>query len=116
MATIKRPTLFHHGAYAWVIKYFNVDNEDHGKTDYDNKEIHIFTKNKDEASIRDTVLHEIEHVLNEDIFKTIKMMCSESNEVEDIEEQYVLLTTPRRMLTYSSNVELLTYLFNYKQD
>lgn len=114
MSKTKRPTLFHHGPYAWVIKYFNAENEDHGKTLFDCKEIHIFTKNKDEATIRDTVLHEVEHVINEDIFKTVKMMCNEDNDVEDIEEQYILLTAPRKMLTYSSNKELLKYLFDYK--
>ena len=104
-----RPTIFHNGSYAWIIKYLDVENEDHGKTYFDKKEIHIFVLNKDEATIRDTLLHELFHVMSEDIFDIIK--TAEKEEVEGMEENYILLTTPRFMRIMTSNPELPKYIF-----
>lgn len=105
---IKRPTNFKHGAYTWKIKWLVETNDKHGLTLLDEKEIHIYLKNSDESTLRDTLLHEILHVCNEDIFDVIK-------EIEDafkMEESHVRLTTPRLMRVMTSNKELINYIFH----
>lgn len=107
MTKINRPTVFHHGAYCWEIKWLNQTNDKHGVTHFDEKEVHIFIKDVDEATLRDTLLHELLHVANEDLFDIIK----EIEETEKMEESHVRLTTPRIMRIMTSNPELTNYIF-----
>ena len=104
-----RPTIFEHHGYCWLIKYIEVESENHGKTLFDRRELHIFTLDKDEATIKDTLLHELFHVMSEDVFGIIK--TDDKDEIEEMEESYVLLTTPRFMRIMTSNPELPKYLF-----
>lgn len=104
---MKKPKLFHHSSQCWEIKWLNVENESHGKTYFDRKEIHIFTLNKDEATLRDTLLHELLHVASEDVFDIVDKV----SDVEDMEEFAVRLITPRLMRMFTSNNELAGYIF-----
>ena len=106
---IVRPEIFHHGAYCWEIKYLDLENEDHGQTMYDKKEIHIFVHNKDEVTIKDTLMHELLHVASEDVFKIIHNPDEE--ETSKMEENFILLVTPRLMNIFLSNKQLVSYLW-----
>lgn len=111
---MKKPTIFHHHGYCWEIKYLEVESEDHGKTLFDRREVHIFTLNKDEATNKDTLLHELFHVMSEDVFAIIR--TDDKDEIEEMEESHILLTTPRFMRIMTSNPELSKYLFGGSND
>jgi len=106
---MERPTTFYHQACLWIIKYIDVDNDNYGKTHFYKKEIHIYTEGTDEAMNRDTLLHELFHVMSENVFNIIK--TEDKDLVEDMEENYILLTTPRFMRIMTSNPELAIYIF-----
>lgn len=106
---MKRPKIFYHYSYCWTIQYFNKTSDDHGETMFDTKEIHIYTKGRDETTIRDTLLHELMHVAFEDTFEILDDMECKAN---DKEEHTVLLTTPRLMRIFTSNHDLARYIFD----
>lgn len=108
MTKRKRPEKFKLGTFNWKIKYLDIEAEYHGETLKDSREIHIVIRNKTEQVLRDTILHELFHVVLEDIIDgAIKM----DEKPDVIEEHIVRLLTPRVHELFTNNKELNKYIF-----
>ena len=103
-----RPTFFKIGSYRWTIEYLDVESDNHGLTYYDRREIQIYTRDRDEITIRDTLCHEILHVAFQDVFSILAKI---EDRVSEIEEHAIRLVTPRLMDIYQSNKELVNYIY-----
>jgi len=105
---IKRPTSFKYETFTWKINYLDVENEDHGNTNTDLKYINVYTKDKPESVNVDSVAHEINHVLFENL---IPVTISGSSSPEEMEENLIRFITPRLVCLYKENKELREYVF-----
>jgi len=105
---IKRPIQFEYENFTWKINYLNVEHDDHGETFTDTKIINIYTKNRNEQVILDSICHEINHLLLENI---VPLLLTSNGSPDDIEEHLVRLLTPRLHVLYSKNKELRNYVF-----
>lgn len=82
----------------------------HGQTSLENKEIVLYKSANFEA-MRETLQHEILHVLLEDVIPTIK----EIDDSEKMEEQLIRLLSPRLMSLAQENQELAKFLWIRKK-
>ena len=105
-----RPKSFKLHGYKWKIKYDDsetLDGEDLGMTRTDTFEVDIATKNLPEMTIRDTLLHELLHVVMNDVIEVVKSKMSK----DEIEEMIVRGLTPKIMQLFSDNKRLTSYIF-----
>jgi len=81
-------------------------SENHGDTDRDEKRINIFNSGNDEV-VRETLQHELLHALMEDLFQAIK----EIEKVDDQEEQFIRLFSPRLFQFALDNPGIIDYMY-----
>jgi len=81
-------------------------SDNHGDTSLDHKIINLF-HNGNIQVLKETLLHEIEHVLMEDILKS----TSGISDIDEREEAMIRLVNPRRMLCTSDNKELFAWIY-----
>lgn len=82
----------------------------HGQTSLETKEIIIY-KSPNLEAMRETLQHEIMHVLLEDIPTTIKEIGDE----EKMEEQLIRLLSPRLMSLAQDNPDIAKFLWIRKK-
>ena len=107
---VVRPTSFKFQTFDWVIMYTDQESAYHGTTERDTKEIMINLRVAvSEQLIKDALLHELLHVVNEDVFKALGDM----DEVKwyDKEEHQIRFVTPRLNMLLKNNPGIVTYLW-----
>lgn len=106
----KKPTSFKYETFEWTIKYTDQESQLHGEALVDTKEILIHLRvAKSDQMIRDALLHELLHVVSENIFKALGDM--EETKFYDKEEHYIRLVTPRLNALLKDNPEIIKYLW-----
>lgn len=95
------------GCFNYKIEVHGQDvSDNHGDTCLEKKKINLFFNGNKEV-LKETLQHEITHVLCEDIFKTIK-------DIEDLsekEEQFIRIFSPRMMQFVQDNPELSDFIW-----
>ena len=82
-------------------------SEDHGETNLERKIINLW-HNGNEQVLRETLLHEIEHVIYEDVLSSAKDIEDE----EKKEETIIRLVNPRRLQTVQDNKVLFRWIYD----
>ena len=93
--------------FVWTIKFLDVIGESHGLTFPDDKIVQIFTKNKTDQNILETLTHELEHVVLFDLSQAIF-----GYDVENLgakEENLVRLTSPRVFSIVRDNLDFMDW-------
>ena len=109
---MKLPTSIKIGPFNYkLIKSESHMTDAHGHTSLENKEIVIYKSANFEA-MRETLQHELLHVLLEDIVSTIK----EIDDADKMEEQLIRLLSPRLMSLAQDNQELAKFLWIRKKN
>tara|TARA_Y100000310_G_C20235483_1_gene602207 strand:+ start:107 stop:466 length:360 start_codon:yes stop_codon:yes gene_type:complete len=110
-----KPTKFKSGYFTWKIVWIDeAADECYGKTDMGNKRILIY-KHQDSETERETLLHEILHVVLEDKIEAVFNHDGE-RKLEEKEESLVRLTSPVLMQILCENKELQNYLLGRKDE
>ena len=106
---MKKPTKFKSGCYTWKI-YWSEEEADelYGKTDHSTKTVTIYQCKTDEI-LRETLLHELLHVVLEDKAEAIFNFDPDKKEF-DKEENLVRLMSPVLMQLINDNPELVKFL------
>ena len=100
------------GCYTYSIEIHDASVSDNqGDTCLDKKRINLFYNGNKEV-LRETLQHEILHALCEDIFKTIK----EIEDVQDKEEQFIRLFSPRLMAFNQDNPEIADFIWGEENE
>jgi len=110
MSKKERPLGFTYNSFKWTINYIekgNIDKELFGETFIDDQEIDIYTKKRSEIVIKNTLLHELLHVLLEDLIQAVDT----NKNLNDKEESLIRLVTPRLFCLLSANPTLARYIF-----
>lgn len=81
-------------------------SENHGDTDLEKKLINLFFNGNEEV-LKETLLHEIEHILLEDIVKATKTI----EDLDEREEAIIRLVNPRRMQVVQDNKVLFKWIY-----
>ena len=106
---MRKPTKFKCGCYNWQI-YWSQEEADemYGKTDSSTKVVTIYKCKNDEIT-RETLLHELLHVVMEDKAEAIFNFDSDSKNY-DKEENLIRLISPVLMQLIMDNPELFDFL------
>lgn len=107
-----KPTKFKYNGFNWKINWLDKispNPENFGKTELDMKEMDIYSRGIPDEVLKDTLLHELIHVLLEDIISIIKDADAPSDRAE---EHLVRLVTPRMNMLFSENPKLRSYLWD----
>lgn len=102
----KRPKSIQIGAFTYKVIYHRRIGKLMGQADKDKKRIDIW-KHESKQVLRDTILHEILHILMEDVIDTIEKMNCES---EDKEESVIRILTPRLLQLILDNPSFISWL------
>lgn len=106
---MRKPTKFTSGCYTWSIYWSSEEAEEmYGKTDSHNKTVTIY-KCKNKEITRETLLHELLHVVMEDKAEAVFNFESDSKSY-DKEENLIRLISPVLMQLINDNPELWEYL------
>lgn len=106
---MKKPTKFKAGCYSWKIYWSEEDaDEMYGKTDHSTKVITIY-QCKTEEILKETLLHELLHVVMEDKAEAIFNFDPDKKEY-DKEENLIRLISPVLMQIINDNPELWRFL------
>ena len=106
MGTKRRPKFIKLGNFTYKIVYKHKSSTKLGETNLDAKRIDIY-KHESKQTLRDTLQHEIIHILVDEIFGTLEhMKC----DVEDKEEFAVRMLTPRMIQYIIDNPEFIEWL------
>jgi Zn-dependent peptidase ImmA (M78 family) len=93
------------GYFTYIIHFKRIQDENHGLTDLETKE--IWVNNKDDLQIqRDTLFHELLHVASEDV-PSLKLKDYEG----DREEDTIRFQSPRMMQFLADNKWIRTFLY-----
>ena len=93
------------GFYTYVVHFKRIQDENHGITDLETKE--IWVNNKDNIELqRETLFHELLHVASEDV-PALKM----DEYKGDREEDTIRFQSPRMMQFLSDNKWIKEFLF-----
>jgi len=107
---MKKPTKFKSGFFTWKIVWAKEKTEEvFGKTCVVNKTITIYSHDNAEIQ-RETLFHELLHVVGEDKYESIFNFEPEKKE-PDKEENLIRLLSPALMQTLCDNKDLARYLF-----
>jgi len=105
---MKRPEFVTIGPFTYEIYYSNeAVTEDMGKTDWVNRKITIWPS-IDETVVKETLFHEIEHVVLEGVMEAVAA-CD--LDIYRKEERLVRLTSPKFFQTFRDNPAVTKYLF-----
>ena len=106
---MRKPTKFKSGCYNWQIYWSQEEAEEmYGKTDSHNKVVTIY-KCKNKEITRETLLHELLHVVMEDKAEAVFNFDPDKKEY-DKEENLIRLISPVLMQLIIDNPELWEYL------
>jgi hypothetical protein len=105
MGTRRRPRTLIIQGFIWKIVYHRKLNLVFGETDYSRRRIEIYKHDSIEL-MRDTLWHEAEHALFQDLFESIDKIPK----IEDKEEQFVKLSTPRLIQFVRDNPEFIEWI------
>lgn len=106
---MRKPTKFKSGCYTWKIFWSEeLADEMYGKTDSSIKTITIY-KCANEEMIRETLLHELLHVVMEDKAEAVFNFDPDKKEY-DKEENLIRLISPVLMQLINDNPELVRFL------
>ena len=106
---MRKPTKFKSGCYTWKIYWGEEDaDEMYGKTDTSTKTVTIYKCKNDEIT-RETLLHELLHVVMEDKAEAVFNFDPDKKEY-DKEENLIRLISPVLMQLISENPELIRFL------
>ena len=96
------------GCFSYKINLMDSSaSENHGDTDLEKKLINLFFNGNEEV-LKETLLHEIEHILLEDIVKSTKSI----EDTDEREEAIIRLVNPRRMQTVQDNKALFRWIYD----
>ena len=111
---MRKPTKFKSGCYNWQIYWSQEEAEEmYGKTDTHTKTITIYKCKNDEIT-RETLLHELLHVVMEDKAEAIFNFAPAKKEY-DKEETLIRLISPVLMQIIIDNPELWQFLSKVKK-
>ena len=60
---LKRPSAFKVNGFDWGIQYVDIDHDTFGETDKDKKIVYIYTKDRSEQVVIETLVHELFHAV-----------------------------------------------------
>ena len=107
---MKKPTKFKSGFFTWKIVWSPEKTEEmFGKTDIVAKVVTIYKNDNGEIE-RETLFHELLHVVGEDKYDAVFQYEPDKKDV-DKEENMIRLLSPSLMQTLSDNKDLARYLF-----
>ena len=97
------------GYYDYKIKYIETNSADsHGQSSTDNKDIIVFN-NGNAQVVRETLLHELLHVIMEDV-TTIVFPDLKEEDADRAEEAIIRLISPRLMLFLKENKHFTRFI------
>jgi hypothetical protein len=96
--------------FTWEIKFLDVESENFGETNTDQKYIYIYTKGRSKQNIVETIVHELQHVILFDMAEAIFHFDSEN--VGKKEENGIRLTSPRMYEMIKSNKAFFKWLLS----
>ncbi len=94
--------------FVWQIKFLDIETENFGITDCDEKVVHIYYKNKTHQNVIECLIHELEHVVLFDMAESI--FHYDGEKIADKEENAVRLTSPRLFHLIKDNIDLFEFL------
>ena len=107
---MRKPLKFRSGFYTWKIVWSKEKTDEmFGKTEIANKTVTIYKQDNEEIE-RETLFHEILHVVGEDKSDSIFSFEPEKKEL-DREENLIRLLSPALMQVLCDNKDLARYLF-----
>tara|TARA_E500000305_G_C3820114_1_gene142480 strand:- start:118 stop:447 length:330 start_codon:yes stop_codon:yes gene_type:complete len=107
---MRKPTKFKSGFYNWKIVWSKEKTDElFGKTDIITKTVTIYKQDNEEIE-RETLFHELMHVVGEDKYDAIFSYEPEKKEL-DREENLIRLLSPSMMQMFSDNKDLSRFLF-----
>ena len=107
---MRKPLKFRSGFYTWKIIWSKEKTDEmFGKTEISNKTVTIYKQENEEIE-RETLFHEILHVVGEDKYDSIFSFEPEKKEL-DREENLIRLLSPALMQVLCDNKDLARYLF-----
>lgn len=96
------------GCFDYAIRLHpSTASDNHGDTNLELKLINLFF-NGNEQVLKETLCHEIEHILMEDILKAVASISDDS----DKEESIIRLINPRRMQAVKDNKVLFKWMWD----
>jgi hypothetical protein len=99
---------FHYLGFDWVIRFIDIEAVDFGETDSDKKEVRIYFKNRDNQTVVETIIHELEHVIMYEIADSV--FHFEKERPFDKEENLIRLTSPRIFALMRDNITLMDFI------
>ena len=96
--------------FDWEIKFIDIYAEDFGVTDSDKKVVYMYTKDRDNQTIMETLLHELHHVVLFDLSQAIFHLESERD--MDKEENLVRLSSPRLFSLIVDNKDFFNWFLD----
>ena len=107
---MRKPLKFKSGFFSWKIIWSKERTDEmFGKTDITNKTVTIYKQENEEIE-RETLFHEILHVVGEDKYDSIFYFEPEKKDI-DKEENLIRLISPALMQVLCDNKDLARYLF-----
>ena len=96
---VRRPSKVRIGCFTYSITFIKcLSSDDHGTTNTESKEIMIYDTGNEEV-VKETLCHEIDHILFEDIVSTI----NDDDKEADKEEKIIRLHSPRMKQCFTDN-------------
>ena len=107
---MRKPLKFKSGFYSWKIVWSKEKTDEmFGKTDIGTKTVTIYKQDNEEIE-RETLFHEILHVVGEDKYEAVFSFIVEKKDW-DKEENLIRLLSPALMQVLSDNKDLARFLF-----
>ena len=110
MKKATRPSFFTHEGMPWKI-YWLKELDNMGETNTDLCEVKIATTGVPEEVLKETLQHELLHIVLRDI---MAVLASTQASPSDIEEAIIRIASPRLFGLYKQNPELREYLYGDK--
>jgi len=106
---VTRPSSFIHDSQNWRINYFSEKlGENLGETHLNINEIRIWTKDVPDDCIRETLQHELLHVVMRDC---LVILHDSTSLPQDLEESIIRMCSPRLFALLSQNPKLRSYIY-----
>lgn len=94
--------------FDWVIKFLDIETDNHGITDTDKKIVHIYYKEQSDQNVMETLLHELMHVVMIDMADSV--FKHDAEKTMDLEENMIRLTSPRLFELVRDNPKLVDFI------
>lgn len=106
---LSAPTTLLHDGQIWQIFYHEEKpNENLGETNHSTCEIHIWTKGIPLGCIKETLQHELLHIVLRDCTAILHGSTSSS---DDLEESIIRISSPRLYAMYKLNPHIREYIY-----